>query len=153
MSVSAFSLIFLVRIRNKTKQNRTNVKICNLSDNLWAWKRNVITLPLLNMPFWWGSLKLNLRILTLWTWPSIIPMEITLGEQLTKCTGNCANNNGRRLEKGVEERGIFFVSLSTPLCLLCPSRFSCVGCIVWTRLWYQWGHLLKNWCHDMAPGI
>lgn len=34
MSVSVFSLIFLVRIRNKMKQNRGNVKICNLSDNL-----------------------------------------------------------------------------------------------------------------------
>lgn len=33
-SASVFSLIFLVRIRNKTKQNRTNVKICNLSDSL-----------------------------------------------------------------------------------------------------------------------
>lgn len=57
----------------------------------------------------------------------MMPTEITLGDQLTKCTGN---NKGRRLKKGVEERGIFFVSFSTPLCLLCPSRFSCMGCIV-----------------------
>lgn len=34
-------------------------------------------------------------------------IEITLGDQLTKCAGNQANNKGRSLKKGVEERGIF----------------------------------------------